>query len=132
MSARWPLVCFAAMGVFWGTWAALLPDIKVRVGASDGELGLAMLGAGLGSLPAMVLTGRLWRRAGWWLVPVTAVAFAVATLGVIVATDPLSLGLALVFIGASSGALDVAMNSAVSDVEVVHDRRLMYGAHALF
>jgi MFS family permease len=120
------------MGLFWGTWAALLPDLKAQIGASDGELGLAMVGAGLGSLPAMIVTGRLWRRFGWWLLPVTASAFAVSALGPIIAPTPLALGVALVFIGASSGALDVSMNSAVSDVELAQDRRLMYGAHALF
>ena len=132
MSARWPLACFAAMGVFWGTWAALLPDIKAQVGASDGELGLAMVGMGLGSLPAMIVTGRLWRRLGWWLLPVTAMLFGVATLGPIFVATPLALAVSLVFVGASSGALDVAMNSAVSDVEAATGRRLMYGAHALF
>lgn len=121
-----------AIGVFWGTWAALLPDIRLQVGASDGELGLAMVGAGIGSLPAMVVIGRLWRRARWWLLPATGFAFAAATLGPIFATTPVALGVALFFVGASSGALDVAMNSAVSDVEALHGRRLMYGAHALF
>jgi len=132
VTARWPLACFLAMGLFWGTWAALLPDIKAQVGASDGELGLAMVAAGLGSLPAMIVTGRLWRRLGWWLLPVTATAFALSALGPIFASSPLALGAALLFVGASSGALDVSMNSAVSDVEVAQDRRLMYGAHALF
>jgi MFS family permease len=132
MNARWPLACFLVMGVFWGTWAALLPQIKAQLGATDGELGLAMVGAGVGSLPAMIATGRLWRRLGWWLLPATCVAFAVACLGPLLATTPLALGVALVFVGASSGALDVAMNSAVSDVEAAHSRRLMYGAHALF
>jgi MFS family permease len=132
VTARWPLACFLAMGLFWGTWAALLPEIKTQVGASDGELGLAMVAAGVGSLPAMIMTGRLWRRLGWWLMPVTAIAFALSALGPIVASTPLALGVALFFIGASSGALDVSMNSAVSDVEVTQNRRLMYGAHALF
>jgi MFS family permease len=132
LSARWPLACFAVLGIFWGTWAALLPVLRVQAGASDGELGLALVGVGIGSLPAMILTGRLWRRARWWLVPATAFAFALATLGPIFATTPLALGVALVFVGASSGALDVSMNSAVSDVEAAGNRRLMYGAHALF
>src|SRR4030095_9550254 len=92
-SARWPLACFLAMGLFWGTWAALLPDIKAQIGATDGELGLAMVGAGLGSLPAMILTGRLWRRFGWWLLPGTALAFAVSALTPISARTPFELGL---------------------------------------
>jgi len=132
VTARWPLACFLAMGLFWGTWAALLPEVKVQVGASDGELGLAMVAAGVGSLPAMIVTGRRWRRLGWWLLPVTATLFAVSAMGPILASTPLTLGMALFFVGASSGALDVSMNSAVSDVEVTQSRRLMYGAHALF
>jgi len=120
------------MGAFWGAWAALLPDIRLQVDATDAELGLALLGAGAGALPAMLATGRLWTRLGWWLVPVTALLFAAATLTPLVAASPLVLGLALVTIGASSGSLDVAMNSAISDVEAAQARRLMYAAHAVF
>jgi MFS family permease len=130
--AFWPLACFFALGSFWGAWAALLPDIREQVGASDGELGLAMLGAGAGALPAMLLTGRLWRRFDWRLLPVTAALYAVATLGPALAGTPIHLALALFFVGAASGALDVAMNAAVSDVEAATGARLMYGAHALF
>lgn len=130
--ARWPLALFVAMGLFWGTWAALLPDMKLRVGATDGEFGLALLGTGVGALPAMLITGRLWRRFGWGLLSVSALAFALAALLPLLANLPVTLGVTLVAIGAASGAMDVAMNSAVSDVEVAADRRLMYGAHALF
>lgn len=130
--ALWPLACFMAMGIFWGAWAAVLPDIKVQVGASDGELGAAMIATGLGALPGMALSGRLWRHAGWWVLPAATAFFAMAALGPLAADSPGLLAITLLFVGAGSGGMDVAMNSAVSDVEVVHDRRLMYGAHALF
>lgn len=130
--ALWPLACFCALGAFWGAWAALLPDVKDQVGASDAELGLAMLGAGAGALPAMLVTGRLWRRFDWWLLPATAAVYAVATLGPVPASSPWQLAVALVAVGGASGALDVAMNAAVSDVEASTGARLMYGAHALF
>ncbi len=132
MSARWPLACFVAMGLFWGAFAALLPELRIQVGATDGELGLALLGTGAGALPAMLVTGRLWQRLGWWLVPVTALCFGLASLTLLVPAAPLGLAVALVLVGASSGSLDVAMNSAVGDVEVTQSRRLMYAAHALF
>lgn len=132
LSARWPLICFAALGNFWGAWAALVPAMKTQVGATDGELGLALLFAGVGAIPMMLITGRIWRRAGWWLLPTAGLFFALTILGPIFATTPLMLGIALLFAGAGSGALDVSMNAAVSDVEAARGQRLMFGAHALF
>lgn len=106
--------------------------MKLQVGASDGELGLALLFAGVGSIPVMLVTGRIWRRAGWWLLPVAGLFFAVTILFPIFASTPLLLGAAVFFAGAGSGALDVSMNAAVSDVEADTGGRLMFGAHALF
>lgn len=132
LAARWPLICFAALGSFWGAWAALVPDMKLQVGASDGELGIALLFAGVGAIPMMLLTGRIWRRAGWALLPAAGLFFALTILLPIFATTPLLLAVALFFAGAGSGALDVSMNAAVSDVEAERGDRLMFGAHALF
>jgi MFS family permease len=127
-----PVACFAALGVFWGAWAALIPDIKRQAGASDGDLGVAMLVGAVGAILAMLVVGRLWRRFGWALLPVTGLLFAIAGLGLPLATSTAGLAAALFAIGAGSGALDVAMNAAVSDVEANEGARLMFGAHALF
>jgi MFS family permease len=130
--AAGPIACFAALGIYWGAWAALIPDLKAQANATDGELGIAMLVSGAGAIAAMLVVGRLWRRVGWFLVPITGVAFGVAAFGPALATSPLTLVVALALVGATSGALDVAMNAAVSDVEANENARLMYGAHALF
>jgi MFS family permease len=127
-----PIACFAALGIFWGSWAALIPQIKAQTGSSDGELGVAMLVSGAGAIVAMLVVGRLWQRVGWYLLPVTGLWFAIAGLGLAMASSPLTLAAALFLIGGGSGALDVAMNAAVSDVEASSGARLMYGAHALF
>jgi hypothetical protein len=37
------LIGFAALGIFWGAWGAALPAVQRRSGASDAELGLALL-----------------------------------------------------------------------------------------
>ena len=81
LSARWPLACFAALGSFWGAWAALMPDLKAQVGATDGELGVALLFAGMGAIPAMLIAGRLWRRLGWWLLPICGLIFSATIVG---------------------------------------------------
>lgn len=132
LDARWPLICFAALGNYAGAWAALVPDMKLQAGASDGELGIALLFAGVGAIPMMLLTGRIWRRAGWTLLPAAGLFFAVTILLPIFATTPLLLAVALFFAGAGAGAIDVSMNAAVSDVEAERGGRLMFGAHALF
>ena len=132
LSAVWPLVCFAALGNFWGAFAALVPAIKAQVGATDGEFGIALLFAGVGAIPMMLLTGRIWRRAGWWLLPAAGLLFALTILAPIFASTPLLLAVALLLAGAGSGALDVSMNAAISDVEADRGQRLMFGAHALF
>jgi MFS family permease len=127
-----PLAAFVAMGLFWGAWAALVPEVQQRLGASLPELGAALLWAGAGALPAMLLTGKLWPRLGPRLVTVTLAAFGLVTIGPAIAPSVLWLAVALAAVGASSGALDVAMNSHVSDIESATGRRLMYLAHALF
>ena len=67
----------------------------------------------------MALSGRLWRPAGWYVLPAATALFALAALGPLVARSPLMLGVTLLFVGAGSGALDVAMNAAISDVEAI-------------
>jgi predicted MFS family arabinose efflux permease len=120
------------MGAFWGSWAALVPEIQLRTGASPPELGAALLWAGAGALPAMAVAGRLWRRLGRQLVSLMLLLFGLAAVLPALATSVVFLGASLALVGAASGALDVAMNAAVSDEEVASGRRLMYMAHALF
>jgi predicted MFS family arabinose efflux permease len=127
-----PLAAFLLMGAFWGAWAALVPEIQLRTAASPPALGGALLFAGLGALPAMLLTGRLWSRFGSALVGLTLVLFGLAAVLPALATNVVLLAGAMALVGASSGALDVAMNSHISDIEARSRRHLMYLAHALF
>ncbi|MGI8703103.1 MAG: MFS transporter [Candidatus Limnocylindrales bacterium] len=131
-AAMVPLAAFATMGLFWGAWAALLPDVKERIGASDAEFGAALLWVGVGAPPAMLAAGRLARRLGSRLLSPTLLGFGLAVLPAGFAGSFVSLAVAMVVVGAASGALDVAMNAEVSDLEAADGERLMFGAHALF
>ncbi len=57
--ARAPNAGLAAVGVFWGAFAALVPDIKAEIAAPDAAFGLAMMMAALGGIAAMALAPRL-------------------------------------------------------------------------
>ena len=126
------LAAFTALGVLWGGWAALVPAVQDAVGASKGQLGLALLFVGLGSLPAMLVAGPMINRHGGRVLPVTLAALAAAAVLPAFADSVPTLALALLAIGAASGALDVAINASASDWEVRTGGRVMQVAHALF
>ena len=127
-----PLSCFGAFGLFWGGWGALLPAVKNEAGATDGQLGVALLLLAAAALPAMLSAGRLVDRFGErTLAPATAAFAAAALLPGLVDSLWALYGSALL-IGAASGTLDVAMNAAVATNEVRSGRRLMHLAHAVF
>ena len=132
MRRRGPLAAFIALGLFWGGWAALVPAVQSAVGASKGELGLALLFVAVGSVPAMLLTGRELDRRGTRILPLLLAAFAAATVLPAFAGSVPALAAALLAIGIATGATDVAMNAAVSELEVRRDARLMQLAHALY
>lgn len=123
---------FAAFGVFWGAWAALLPAVQRQTDASKSRLGLALLCVALGALPAMLATGALLDRVRRSLVAPGLVVFAVATVAPGFATSVPKLAAALLGVGATSGALDVVVNAQVSALESATGRRLMAVAHALY
>jgi MFS family permease len=130
--ARGPLFAFFAFGAFWGAWGVLLPAVKEQTSASVSELGVALLFIAVAALPAMLATGLLIDRFGPRLLPLTSLVFAAAVVLPGFANSPWELGLVLAFVGAASGALDVAINVAASGIETSGGGRVMQKAHALF
>jgi len=129
---RGPLAAFVAFGVLWGGWAALVPAVQSAVGATKGELGIVFLFVAVGSVPAMLLTGRELDRRGARILPWLLAGGAGATVLPAFAGSLGTLAAALLVLGAFSGATDVAMNAAVSEIEASRDARLMQLAHALY
>ena len=129
---RGPLAAFVGLGLLWGGWAALVPAVQDAVGASKGTLGLALLFVAVGSLPAMLLTGRELDRRGTSILPWLIVGLAVAAVLPAFAGSVPVLALCLVALGVGTGAMDVAMNAAVSELEVREGTRLMQLAHGLY
>ena len=123
---------FAAFGLLWGGWAALVPQTQEDVGASNGALGLALLCVGVGSVPAMILVGPVIDRRGPRVMPVMLLGLAAAAVAPALASSVWTLALTLVAVGAASGAVDVSINSAAADVEARTGERIMQLAHGLF
>ena len=127
------LAGFIALGLFWGAWAAVLPDVQRGVGASKGTLGIALFFTAVGSLPAMLfIAGPAVARFGERAVAWACAAFAAVTVLPGLASSLPVLAGALVLTGAASGVLDVGINAQAASIERASGRRLMPLAHGLY
>jgi predicted MFS family arabinose efflux permease len=123
---------FLTFGGFWGAWASLVPSVKEATGLSQGQLGLALLCIGLGSVPAMALVGVWIDRFGDIVLPGLLAVLAATVVLPAFANSLTTLSAALLVVGAASGSADVALNAEISALEADTGERLMPLAHALF
>jgi MFS family permease len=132
VSPRGSLAAFGAFGAFWGAWAVLLPAVKEQTVASVDALGVVLLLLAGAALPSMLVTGLLIDRFGPRLLPPAAVLFAAAVVLPAFTRSVWQLALALVVVGAASGALDVAINFGATSIEAAGGAPIFQKAHASF
>jgi fucose permease len=132
--SRWPQVAvtsvFVVHGLLFASWTAHIPGVQDRLGLTYGTLGIALLGAPIGSICAMVASSYLIPRLGSHRVVQIALVGYCATgpLAGICASLPALMGALLVW-GAFQGSLDVAMNTQGITTERASGRMLMSGLH---
>jgi MFS family permease len=122
---------FISHGLLFASWAAHIPHVKAHLGLTDADLGLALLGAPVGSVLAMLACTRLLPRLGSRrMVQISLLGYCAAgPLVGIAGSLPLLFG-ALFCWGAFQGTLDVSMNTQAVAVERAEGRPLMPGFHA--
>lgn len=110
-AALW--LIFFVNGAVLASWAPRIPEVKDDLALSDSALGIALFGVAAGSVPALLGTGRLLRRVSARATCIAAAcAFAASLPAIATTTNAPTLTLVLALIGAASGCLDVAMNTA--------------------
>lgn len=122
---------FALAGALCAVWTVRMPALQQKLGLSDAQLGLEVLGWGLGALITMTMAGRVIghlgsRRVLRGALPGTAVCLALVGLA---PNYPLLIAAGFVF-GLCFGLVDVAMNTQASTVERRYGRPLMGRMHA--
>ncbi len=127
------LAVFALNGFALGGWFVRIPAVQDGLGIGEGLLGVALLGAAVGALLSMTVTGALISRLGSRrVVGASALLLPVSLVPLALAPNVVALALALVLVGAANGALDVSMNSHAVVVEDRYGRRIMSSFHAAF
>jgi predicted MFS family arabinose efflux permease len=130
--ARAPLYAFAAMGVVWGSYAALVPDIKAMLAVSDAQFGSLLLATPIAAVSSMLIAPRLAPRLGSHVLPLAVLALAAAFLLPGWLAMPAFFATSMVMVGATNGFLDVTMNARVSAIESDYGLHLMNLNHAAY
>ncbi|MGB3681678.1 MAG: MFS transporter [Rubrobacteraceae bacterium] len=124
---------FAVNGFALANWFVRIPAIQRDLSLSEGLLGLALLGAAVGALLSMPVTGALASRFGSRrVVGLTALLLSFSVVLPALAPSLLWLIPAVAVVGASNGALDVSMNAQAVAVEKLYGRQIMSSFHAAF
>ena len=124
---------FAGNGILFASLFSRLPEIQERLGLDEGALGLVLLAAPAGLVGAVVLAGAQVARVGSRRVAaISAAAYAGVLFLPSLAPNAALLALALFALGASSGGLDVAMNTQGIAIERRYPRRIFASLHAGF
>jgi MFS family permease len=132
VTARPALAAFAAMGVVWGTYAAVLPDLKAMLGVTETQLGLLILLTPIAAVAAMLFAPAIGARLGRVALPVSCTLMALAfflpgQVSVLWLFPP-----AMMCCGAATGLTDVLMNARVATLENQRKLQLMNLTHAAY
>jgi MFS family permease len=124
------ITVFFVHGFLFASWTAHIPQLKQHLDLSDGRLGLALLGAPVGSVLAIVVAGRLLPVVGSRRMVRLALLGYCASGPFIGLTGSLgTFFVAFLLWGFFQGTLDVSMNTQAITVERFSGRVLMPGFH---
>jgi MFS family permease len=124
------IAVFFIHGFLFASWTAHIPQLQQHLALSDGRLGLALLGAPLGSVLSIVVAARMLPRVGSRpMVRLALVGYCVAGPFVGLTGSLGTFFVAFLLWGFFQGMLDVSMNTQAIAVERFTGRVLMPGFH---
>jgi MFS family permease len=132
--AAWAVASTFALNSFlFGLWASRIPEVQQKLALGEGALGLALLGMPLGAVGVMPLMGWIIEKAGAGkTLLVATLAYSMAICLPPLATSLAGLVGALVLVGLSNGAMDIAMNVAGTAVEKQYRISILSACHSFF
>jgi len=122
---------FFLTGAVFAAWSTRLPAIRESLHLSNGALAIAILGLEAGAIAGLPAGGALVARTGSRIALRAGFAgYPLGLLGVGLAGDVATLGLALAAMATANSVVDVAMNAQGVELERRFERPLLSGMHA--
>ncbi|HTL10503.1 MAG TPA: MFS transporter [Chitinophagaceae bacterium] len=123
----------AVSSLLLGMWVAALPAIKLRLGLTDGSLGLSLLLSPVGSLTGVVLASWLFSRVkvGKWLLAGPAIQ-SILFIGMVTVQHRLVFWILLFATGLIGFFNGVSINAVIDTIEKKYQRRIMSSCHGMY
>ena len=124
---------FFVNGFGFASWVSRIPAVRDALLLTESQLGMALLAMGVGALCAFQLTGRgLGYLSARTLTLATGFLYCYALPHPVMVGSLPVLALTLFLLGATSGAMDIAMNALAVEVEARQGKPIMSGLHGLW
>ncbi|MCA6079168.1 MFS transporter [Fulvivirga sedimenti] len=124
---------FLLMSILFAFWVTRLPDVRDKLGLSEGQIGLALFFIPSGALAAMLMSHSVNRRFGEGrIMTISLLLLSVTSIFPLLATTYISLCVSLFFFGFTMGFTDISMNSVVSIFEKRDKVKIMSTTHGFF
>jgi len=124
---------FLTNGLLSAIWVLLVPELKLRYGLADGEVGLILLAAGIGGAVAMPMAAAAMLRWGCRLTAVVATVVAVVGPPLVLPMGTaVGAGVVLLLYGLANGARSIALNAHAVRAETAGGRPVLSSFHAFF
>lgn len=115
----------------FGTWIVYLPSTIQKLGMNKGQLGIALLGAAIGSLISIRIGNKLVRKIGEGKLSLLSVlSMTLFIFSYFLAQSFVQLTLLMFLFGLTSGMLQIGLNTVVSTVERRDQIAIMSSCHA--
>jgi MFS family permease len=130
--SRAQIAGLSAVGVFWGSFAAMVPSFKAHIGASDAVMGLCLMMSSIGAIAAMLVAAKAPAWVGRPLLPLSGLVLAFTSALPALAGSPVAFGAAMLGIGFSMAFFDMSTNMRIAVLETRHGVHLQNLCHAMF
>ena len=124
---------FTCNSLLFGSWITRIPDVKDNLALSDAELGLALLGAPIGAIMIMPISGWIIARLQMGRAVIFGSILHAATLPLLVVADSFWMLVgALILFGYTNAIMDISMNAASAVIEKQLKKPIMSTCHGMW